>query len=55
MDDLNATPMPTLQNMMEKYTAMNPSEITNIYMNIFTGKTPARAPTSQKSTPETKK
>jgi hypothetical protein len=55
MDDLNATPMPTLQNMMDKYTAMNPSEITNIYMNIFTGKTPARAPTSQKATPETKK
>ena len=55
MDDLNATPMPTLQNMMEKYTAMNPSEITNIYMNIFTGKAPGRAPTSQKATPETKK
>ena len=41
--------------MTEKYTAMNPSEITNIYMSVFTGRTPARAPTSQKATPETKK
>ena len=55
MDDLNATTMPTLQNMLEKYSAVNPSEITNIYMSVFTGRNPARAPTSQKATPESKK